>query len=222
VISDMNAIVRIAERDAWQETMAQVAAGSQAALAQLFDGTSRSVYRVALRIVKDEAAAEDIALDVYLQVWRKAASFDPVRGTVSSWLVTLARSRAIDWLRACKARRARQEQELSEVTLYDRGPSPEHAAIEAGRVRAMRSAMASLCPDQKHVIELAYFSELSHSEIATRSGLPLGTVKSRSRTGTLRLRDLLSGPSLVAENKRAGWPPAPSGSYVTPLEGQLQ
>jgi RNA polymerase sigma-70 factor (ECF subfamily) len=173
--------------------MFHVSAGNHAALAQLFDGTSRDVYRVAARIVKDEAAAEEVTLDVYLQVWRKAESFDPRRGTVASWLRILARSRALDHLRARNARKARQKQELSKVTLYDPGPSPEHTAILAGRIRAMRSALALLCPTQKQAIELAYFCELSHREIADRSGLPLGTVKSRIRMGTLRLRELLGG-----------------------------
>ena len=172
----------------------RVAAGDERALAQLYDATSRMVYGLCLRIVKDPSAAEDITLEAYLQLWRTAESYDPLRGTVSAWLLTVVRSRSIDWLRARKARRADLEQNLEEVfDLRDRRPSPEHASIDASRARIIRDAMSELPPDQRNAIELTYFSGLSHSEIALHIGLPIGTVKTRIRLGMMRLRELL-GP----------------------------
>ena len=174
--------------------VAQVAVGDERALAKLYDSTSRMVYGLCLRVVKDPTAAEDITLETYLQLWRTAGSYDPARGSVTAWLLTVVRSRSIDWLRARKARRADLEQNLDDVfSLKDHRPSPEHASIEASRTRVIREAMAGLPDDQRRAIELTYFSGLSHSEIAVHTGLPLGTVKTRIRLGMMRLRELL-GP----------------------------
>jgi RNA polymerase sigma-70 factor (ECF subfamily) len=174
--------------------MSQIAEENEQALAQLYDATSGAVYGFSLRILKDPSSAEEVTIEVYLQVWRTAKRYDPQRGTVSSWLMTLARSRAIDCLRARKSRRAELEQDVNEVAgLCDTRPSPEQASFDAARTRIIRNAMAALSPDQRQAIESAYFSGFSHSEIASRSGLPLGTVKTRIRSGMLQLRELL-GP----------------------------
>ena len=174
--------------------VSRIAHGDDRALAQLYDNTSRLVYGLCLRMVKDPAAAEDITLETYLQLWRTAESYDPVRGTVLAWLLTVVRSRAIDWLRARKARRADLEDNLDGVVdLQDTRPNPESASIDAARARIIRDAMGELSAEQRHVIELAYFSGLSHSEIASHTGLPVGTVKTRIRLGMIRLRELL-GP----------------------------
>jgi RNA polymerase sigma-70 factor, ECF subfamily len=166
--------------------IAEVSRGDERALAQFYDRTSGLVYGLALRIVREPSAAEDIMLEVYLQVWRTAQSFDAGRGTVSSWLVTLVRSRAIDWLRSRQARGANLEQPLDNVlTLSDHRPSPERASEQAGRVRIIREALSGLVPEQRKAIELAYFSGLSQSEIAAQTGLPLGTVKTRIRRGMM-------------------------------------
>jgi RNA polymerase sigma-70 factor, ECF subfamily len=178
----------------WVTLVSQLALGNEHALAQLYDETNRIVYGLALRILGDPSSAEDVTLEVYLQVWRTAKSYDPQRGKVSSWLVTLVRSRAIDWLRARKSRRAELEQNVDDVMgLRDPRPSPERATVDAGRARIVQNAMAKLPPDQVQAIELAYFSGLSHREISIRTGLPLGTVKTRIRLGMVRLRELL-GP----------------------------
>lgn len=174
--------------------VADVARGDERALATLYDRTSRIVYGLALRIVREASCAEDITLEVYAQVWRTAERYDPDRGAVSSWLVTLVRSRAIDWLRSRRGRNWRVEETLDEASpLPDSRPTPELATIEAGRAQLVRRAMADLPPEQRKMIELAYFSGMTHSEIADRSDLPLGTVKTRLRMGVLRLRELL-GP----------------------------
>lgn len=113
---------------------------------------------------------------------------------MTSWLVMLVRSRALDCLRRRKARRADLEENVDDVpNLRDTRPTPELASMEAGRSRIVQKAMADLTPNQREAIELAYFSGLSHSEMAERTGLPLGTVKTRIRLGMLHLRKLL-GP----------------------------
>jgi RNA polymerase sigma-70 factor, ECF subfamily len=174
--------------------VARLAGGDERALATLYDSTNRIVFGLALRILGDPLSAEDVTMEVYLQVWRTAGSYDPRRGTVSSWLVILARSRAIDCLRSRKARRAELEENIDEVVnLRDSRPGPELASVEAGRSRIVQKAMADLSPDQREAIELAYFSGLSHTEVAVHMGLPLGTVKTRIRLGMLNLRKLL-GP----------------------------
>ncbi|HEY2013871.1 MAG TPA: sigma-70 family RNA polymerase sigma factor [Bryobacteraceae bacterium] len=172
--------------------LSQVAERDEQALAKLYDETSRIVYGLALRMVRDPSAAEDITLEVYLQVWRRAGLYLPGRATVTSWLAMLARSRSIDWLRSPQARLAQQSNPLDEVEAFrDAAPDPEHACVDAAHQRAVRRGIEDLAPEQRQVIELAFFSGLSHSEIAGRLGQPLGTVKSRIRAGMSQLRVLV-------------------------------
>jgi RNA polymerase sigma-70 factor, ECF subfamily len=172
--------------------VSRICQGDEQALAALYDGTCGMVYGLALRVVGSPACAEDIALEVYLQVWRTAQTYNVSRGSVSAWLVTIARSRAIDWLRSRKARAAEVTDPIDEIhELRDQRPSPEVVSMEANRSRAVREAMASLPEEQRRLIELAYFSGLSHNEIARDLGLPLGTVKSRIRLGMLHMRESL-------------------------------
>ena len=179
---------------AYAALIPQIALGDERAMARLYDSTSRIAYGLCLRIVKDPSAAEDVTLEAYLQVWRTAGSYDPVRGTVTAWLLTVVRSRAIDWLRARKARRADLEFDFDEAfDLQDLRPGPERSSIDAGRSRIIQEAMAELPVEQKRALELTYFAGLSHSEIAAETGLPIGTVKTRIRLGMIRLRELL-GP----------------------------
>ena len=168
------------------------ASGDQHALAALYDATSRTVYGLLLRILADASAAEEVLLDVYEQVWRQAAQYSRERGTPLAWLTTIARSRAIDRLR-----RGRREQQSTEplegfvATMRAGGASAEEEVM-AGEVRAqVRAALDSLAPEQREVIELAYYGGMSHSEIAAARGLPLGTVKTRTRLGLMRLREML-------------------------------
>ena len=174
------------------ELIREVAGGDGQALASLYDATSRTVYGLLLRILSDPSAAEEVLLDVYAQVWRQAASYSPERGKPLAWLTTIARSRAID-----RVRRGRQEQQLSapldEAVRASGGESVE-AGVLAGEVRAVvRAALERLAPEQREVIELAYYGGMSHSEIAAARGLPLGTVKTRTRSGLHRLAGALEG-----------------------------
>ena len=167
-----------------------VAEGDEQALASLYDATGRTVYGLLLRILSDPPTAEEVLLDVYAQVWRQAKSYSAERGKPLAWLTTIARSRAIDRLR-----RGRQESHatvpLEEATRAARGESIEEGVL-AGEVGAVvRAALDALAPEQREVIELAYYGGMSHSEIAAARNLPLGTVKTRTRLGMMRLREML-------------------------------
>lgn len=183
-----------AEEHAWAALIARVASGEERALSELYDCTNRIVYGLCLRVLRDPSAAEEITMEVYLQVWRTAAAYDASRGSAPAWLVTLARSRAIDYLRSRMARHSTMERELDEVfELSDPKPSPESESMQSARARVIQEAMAKLPSEQRQAIEMTYFSGLTHTEIAGRTGLPLGTVKTRIRSGMMRLRELL-GP----------------------------
>jgi RNA polymerase sigma-70 factor (ECF subfamily) len=173
--------------------VSQIAQGNQDAFTELYDKTNRMVYGLALRILGELSVAEEILFEVYLQVWRTAKNFDPNRGRVSSWLVSITRSRAIDALRARKARGENMSQSLDEISdLQDRSSGPEGHSLQKSREQVIRKSLAELPADQRKPIELAYFSGLTQGEIATRTGLPLGTVKTRIRSGMVRLRELLA------------------------------
>ena len=170
----------------------RVATGDQSALATLYDTTNRLVYGLVLRVLGDVSSAEEVLLDVYTQVWRQAASYDANRGAPLAWLTTIARSRAIDRLRSGWQDQRRKE---SLDVLGDTpagSASPEEMTVASERQKFVREALNSLTPEQREVIELAYYSGLSHSEIAAKLNQPLGTVKTRTRLGMMKLREALA------------------------------
>jgi RNA polymerase sigma-70 factor, ECF subfamily len=169
----------------------RVASGEQSALTAIYDATNRLVFGLILRIVIDRATAEEVLLDVYTQVWRQASTYDTNRGVPLAWIMTIARSRAIDRVRAGRQDQQRREplESIGEVSAA--GISPEDASVYSERRRLLRTALETLSPEQREVIELAYYSGLSHSEIAVKLGQPLGTVKTRTRLGMMKLRDML-------------------------------
>jgi RNA polymerase sigma-70 factor (ECF subfamily) len=132
-----------------------------------------------------------VTLDVYLQVWRQADRFDLARGNPSAWLYTLARSRSIDRLRRQQHQRKSEEPLETASSLPADGPSPEEDTVQDDRRRRITEAMQKLSPEQREAITIAYFSGLSHSEVAEKLGQPLGTVKTRIRLGMIKLRELL-------------------------------
>jgi RNA polymerase sigma-70 factor (ECF subfamily) len=166
--------------------------GDESALSQLYDETSRLIFGLTLRILGDAATAEEVLLDVYCQVWRQAASYSSERGAPLAWLMTIARSRAIDRLRAGRQDQQRKEPLDSVGNHPAASENPEEAGVISERRVLVRSALAALAPEQREVIELAYYAGLSHSEIAAKLGQPLGTVKTRTRLGMIRLREKLS------------------------------
>jgi RNA polymerase sigma-70 factor (ECF subfamily) len=171
-VDDTTMLTRIGQRD-------------ENAMEAVFRRYSGPVYSVALRVLRDTGQAEDILQEVFLQLWRKPAAFVQNRGSLGAWLVVIARNRAIDVLR-----RRKPSDSVDDVVLT----SPVSVADEAERNIAMqrvRAVIANLPEEQRRTLDLAYFEGLSHSEIASRTGDPLGTVKTRIRQALITLRKAL-------------------------------
>jgi len=162
----------------------------QDAMTRLYDVTSRLVYGLVLRIVTDPSVAEEVLVDVYLQAWRQAARYSEDRGSPMAWLITIARSRALDRLRSGSQDRQRS-QPLEVVGRQAAAIGADDAAMASELQKFVHQALDSLSPEQREVIELAYYRGLSHSEIALELGQPLGTVKTRTRLGMMKLREML-------------------------------
>jgi RNA polymerase sigma-70 factor (ECF subfamily) len=171
--------------------LSAIAARDEVALAQLYDRYRAILFGLLMRILNNREEAEDVLQEVFMQVWRKAEDFDENRGRPFTWLVTLARSRGIDRLRTLAARErvaeagAREPSEEISDAVTDAFKSEQRGLVN--------DALAKLPDEQKRPIMLAYFEGLTQSEIATSLGAPLGTVKTRMRSGMIRLRELLAG-----------------------------
>jgi RNA polymerase sigma-70 factor (ECF subfamily) len=163
--------------------------GEEQALSQLYDRYGGAVYNLAYRITHDAGSAEEICLDAFLHVWRQAARFDQNHGSVSSWLFTVARSRAIDRVRAAGAAKRTEVEDGAPMSAVEQ---PDELADLAQRRQIVRAAMAELPGPQRKALELAYYEGLSHSQIAARLGEPLGTVKTRIRQAMTALRRVLT------------------------------
>jgi len=172
--------------------MEKVASGDEAALAFLYDATSRRVYGLALRILGERESAEEITADVYVHAWRQASSWNPGRGSVEAWLLTMARSRAIDRLRAVARLKRREAPIDQEPHPVDVKPDPEAMSVAREDEVRVRRALARLNPLQRRAIEAAFFEGLSYTEVARKLGEPEGTVKTRIRAGLVALREALS------------------------------
>ena len=173
------------------ELLRAIAAKDEASLALLYDRYRVILFGLLMRILNNREEAEDVLQEVFLQVWRKAADFDENRGRPFTWLVTLGRSRGIDRLRTLAAR-----DRVAEAGAREASEEISDAATDAFKSEQrglVKNALAQLPDEQKRAIILAYFDGLSQSEIATRLGTPLGTVKTRMRTGLIKLRELLAG-----------------------------
>lgn len=149
--------IRAREKDL-AAVLRRVARGDQEALGDLYDQTSPSVYSLALRILKNPPAAEEVTLEVFTQVHRQAGYYDPGRGTPSAWLLTLARSRAIDRLRAESQRRKREDSLETVEALPTLTANPEESSAAAELRRAVQAALLALTPEQRQVIDIAYYS----------------------------------------------------------------
>jgi RNA polymerase sigma-70 factor (ECF subfamily) len=160
--------------------VAGMARGDRAALAELYERHSGLLLGLALRIVRERREAEDLLHDVFLEAWRAAKDFDPKRGRVRTWLTIRMRSRALDLQKSARVSRNTGDAGLELVADASARTSPDHARV--------RDALAALAPEQRKVLELAYFEGLSCTEIAARVSIPVGTVKSRLATGLHRLR----------------------------------
>jgi RNA polymerase sigma-70 factor (ECF subfamily) len=167
----------------------RIAQGDQAALGTLYDRTSATVYGLAVKILRNESAAEEVTIEVYMQVFRQAWTYKAERGSPLAWLVTLTRSRAIDRLRSERRRRLREDPIETIEAMPATSIDPVDSVLADESQRAVRLAVGALSPEQRRVIELAYYTGMSHREIAEALGQPLGTVKTRIRTAMLALRD---------------------------------
>ncbi|HEV2245253.1 MAG TPA: sigma-70 family RNA polymerase sigma factor [Terriglobia bacterium] len=168
--------------------MRKVASGDERALAELYDRYSGHVYSVALRILRQPAAAEEILQDIFYKLWLDAPAFDPLRGSLAGWLVVNARNRSISRLRK---HNPRMDEEWTEDAVV--APENFSGAIESSlMLDLVRSALDGLPHPQRQALDLAYFEGLTHSEIAERTGEPLGTIKTRLRSALKTLKDALN------------------------------
>jgi RNA polymerase sigma-70 factor (ECF subfamily) len=185
-----NTKVRVSEQD-WGGLVASIATGDQVALHALYEQTHRIVFTLIARIINNRESAEELTVDVFYDVWRKASSYDPANASVVGWIMNQARSRAIDRLRF--EHRKKRLNTDGDTTLITRASNDPHQASqleEQGRL--LRAALELLTPEERQVIETAFFSELTYEEVATRLQQPIGTVKTRIRSGLGKLRQALA------------------------------
>lgn len=154
---------------------------------QLYDRYSGIIYAVALRVVGDSGAAEDILQEIFIKLWRNPGAFDSSRGNLAPWLAVITRNRAVDFLR-----KRRPQTELTEIAVTI-DPDLAGSADRRRAVEKVRAAMNQMPPAQRQALEMAYFEGYSHSEIAEKTGEPLGTIKTRIRNGLLLLRQAVGG-----------------------------
>lgn len=202
-----------------RDLVATVARGDQQAYAELYDQLSAVIYGVCRRVLRDPSEAEEVAQEVLLEVWRSASRYDPGRGGVRSWVVTIAHSRAVDRVRSSERRKARETAvALPEPPAVD---VVSEAAISAFEVRRVRRAVAELSDTQRESVRLAFYGGHTHSEVAALLDVPLGTVKTRIRDGLTRLRQHL-GPELEARDERYDRRDDRRGAPVRPAEERLR
>jgi len=173
---DVTAIERIAKRD-------------ERALGDLYDRHSRLLFGLIMRILRDRSEAEEVLHEVFMTVWTRAHSYNAALGSPTAWLVSISRNRAIDRLRAARLRAASAVEDGPEPESVE---NPETTATHSEQQREVARALSTLVPEQRVLIEEAYFQGFTHSELAERFHLPLGTVKTRIRTVMLALREQLS------------------------------
>ncbi len=175
----------------WVGLVQAIVAGDQRALHALYAQTHRIVFTLIMRILSNRETAEELTVDVFHDVWRRAPTYDPAGGSVVGWIMNQARSRAIDRLRFERRQKRVNNPDNSPTVTAERGPQETFAAREQGRL--LRHALERLTPQEREAIETAFFSELTYSETAARLNEPLGTVKTRIRSGLGKLRQVLGG-----------------------------
>jgi len=175
----------------WVNLVRLIAAGDPVALHSLYEQTYRIVFTLIVRITANRETAEELTIDVFHDVWRKASTYDPANGSVVGWIMNQARCRAID--------RLRLDQRKKRVNTYPDSlrpateiVDPQQAALFEEQGRLLRTALERLTVEERQVIETAFFSELSYPEVARKLNQPLGTVKTRIRSGLGKLREALA------------------------------
>jgi len=173
------------------------------ALAQLYDRYAAAVYSLARMITRDDGAAEDVTQEVFLRLWQAPELYVPERGPFAPWLLRVTRNRALDWVRQRRRGTASLAVMIDEHGIEPVGGGEDPAALAERTILAehVRQARAELEPSQRQVLELAYFAGLTQREMADMLGIPLGTVKTRVRTGLRRLADLLTRERIWTETE---------------------
>ena len=172
------------------DLMQRAARGDSQAFAGLYDELSPAVYGLARRVVSDPTRAEDVTQEVFLDVWRKATSFDAERGRARTWVMTIAHRRAVDAVRRAEAQRRQDHEGAPDEVSHD---EPADALITAEEHGAVRECLDTLTELQLESVRLAYFNGYTYGEVATLLDKPLPTIKTRMRDGLIRLRDCLEG-----------------------------
>jgi len=175
------------------DLLARVAKRERAAFEALYDRYANILYATAMKFLKEDADAQDVVQDVFIQIWDKAKLYDPAKGKPLTWALTLTRNRSIDRIRAIQ-RRTRLRDDFEKETVADESAGVREAlsgvdASEKGQI--LRDAVGRLSAEQRQVIELAFFGGLTQSEVAERLGEPLGTIKARARRGLMKLKEIL-------------------------------
>ena len=166
-------------------------AGDESALSLVYDRYSAMLFGMVNRILQDRGAAEEVLQDVFLQLWRYAPQFDASRGSLPAWLMVIARNRAISRLRGRRDREVLEEEDGGYANTFVSTQNVEDEAARTELARSLTAALAKLPSEQRQALELAYFEGMTQSEISTRTGCPLGTVKTRVRTAMQSLKLIL-------------------------------
>jgi RNA polymerase sigma-70 factor, ECF subfamily len=187
-----NASRALVSETEWVALVGCIAAGDQAALYALYERAHRVVFTLIMRIIANRETAEEVTLDVFHDVWRRAPQYEEAGGTVLGWIMNQARSRAIDRLRF-EQRQKRVRPETGEDLPATGGTvDPDKVIAFEQQCQALRTALDVLTPDERNAIEAAFFSELTYAEVAAQSNQPLGTIKTRIRSGLHKLRQALA------------------------------
>ena len=182
---------RVSEQE-WVGLVRAIAAGDEQALHALYEQTHRIVFTLTMRITGNRETAEELTLDVFHDVWRRASAYDPASGSVIGWMMNQARSRAIDRLRFEQRKKRVPDHADTSVTIAP-SSSPHDVLDARDQGRVLRDALQVLTNDERQAIETAFFSELTYREVAAKFNQPLGTVKTRIRSGLEKLRQALAG-----------------------------
>jgi RNA polymerase sigma-70 factor (ECF subfamily) len=175
------------------ELLAHIGNKDREALASLYDRYGRRVFALAVRVLNDPVSSEEVTQDVFMSVWRRGATYTSKKGKFTTWLFSIAHNRTIDELRKRRRDRSRQNDDIDDhLNIKSDDTSPADAAVAQSEYAKIRAALEKLPEEQKNVVELSYFKGLTQTEIAEKTGQPLGTVKTRMRLALKKLRKTLS------------------------------
>ncbi len=178
----------------------ELAAGKPEALAELFDRYGQIAYSLAVRILRDPARAEDVVQEVFLKIWQRAAAFDPGRGSLRTWMLAAVRNRCIDNLRGAPGRDRLVSPMVDDLPATGPGSNPWQEVARSLEQKSVREALASLPAEQRRALELAYYGGYSQREIGELEGLPLSTVKGRTRLALEKLHSYLKSRGTIDDD----------------------